>query len=107
MVLFAHSVLVFFIRHFITEICNVLQAFYFPIDPRLNFFVANKLLKELSVRQTHVYNPPYILVFHTLVQLALSKSDSMLCHYRVYTPSAMHATLFMYNPIDILMNTLH
>ncbi len=26
-----------------------MQAFYFPIDPRLNFFVANKLLKELAV----------------------------------------------------------
>lgn len=29
--------------------CSVVQAFYFPIDPRLNFFVANKLLKELAV----------------------------------------------------------
>ncbi|XP_064382398.1 integrator complex subunit 9-like isoform X2 [Halichondria panicea] len=25
-----------------------MKAFYFPIDPRLNFFVANKLLKELA-----------------------------------------------------------
>ena len=25
------------------------QAFYFPIDPCMNFFVANKLLKELQV----------------------------------------------------------
>ena len=30
----------------------IIQAFYFPIDPRLNFFVANKLLKELAVRTT-------------------------------------------------------
>ena len=28
-----------------------MQAFYFPIDPRLNFFVANKLLKELAVSE--------------------------------------------------------
>ena len=25
------------------------QSFYFPIDPCMNFFVANKLLKELQV----------------------------------------------------------
>ena len=25
------------------------QAYYFPIDPRLNFFVANKLLNEFAV----------------------------------------------------------
>lgn len=36
-----------------------MKAFYFPIDPRLNFFVANKLLKEL-VPQCLVTSETYL-----------------------------------------------
>lgn len=28
---------------------NLIKAYYFPVDPRLNFYVANKLLNEFAV----------------------------------------------------------
>ena len=40
-----------FLEWFIYVFLSLWQAFYFPIDPRLNFFVANKLLKELAVSE--------------------------------------------------------
>jgi integrator complex subunit 9 len=38
-------------HYFVGGVYFPAQAFYFPIDPRLNFFVANKLLKELAVSE--------------------------------------------------------
>jgi len=69
---------------------SLLQAFYFPVDPRLNFSMANRLLKELQVIENNGIKLLYLFLLIQPRQLIVPE---------VYISSTQENTLL---PVGIL-----